>query len=384
MIDHHDGFDARGVELHTPLSTCADRPNIQSPVLVSCYFPMAEFVRFFRFVCRALCIGLLTQTPLTTAAQAETTIIRMAFPAGAKEIFTYEFGVIELALAHADADYVLEVEEISGLTQSRLSNMLAHGKVDLMFSGYSAQRETDFLQVDIPLTRGILGHRVFMTRADKIDALKRVTTIEQLQMFCIGAGNDWPDIRIMEDAGFCVELAMHSKLWEMLVNKRFDLMTRSIHEAYREREHLEETHPEIVLDESVMLVYPFDFFIYVNRKDTGLRQILTNALLKAYDDGTFMDHYNSNPAIHTALEAIGDGRRVFRIENSTMSQHTRNIDDRFWQDRLTPNDLRGHIDTAANVGPPEAPAEYPDRQPACRGHSSQAHPLAMVRLPPHR
>ncbi len=285
-------------------------------------------MRFVTFICWVICVGLLVQP--TAMATTNTKTLKMAFPMGATKLFAYEFGVIEMALEFAEEDYVLEVEEIDGLTQSRLSEMLSNGDVDLMFSGYSTNRENTFLQVNIPMTRGILGHRAFMIHGDKKDALTHVKTIEQLRQFCVGTGTDWPDADIMEKNGFCVERAPRNKLWEMLENKRFDLLTRAIHEAYRELPEVQAKYPQIVLNETVILAYPFDFFIYVPKQNTHLWQIVTNGLLEAYRTGAFMEHFRNDPAIRRGIQAMQSGRQTFHIENQAMDAATRTIDARFW------------------------------------------------------
>ena len=81
-----------------------------------------KILRFLTFICWVVCVGLLVQP--AAMATTNTKTLKMAFPMGAKKFFAYEFGVIEMALEFAEGDYVLEVEEIDGLTQSRLMVML--------------------------------------------------------------------------------------------------------------------------------------------------------------------------------------------------------------------------------------------------------------------
>ena len=206
-------------------------------------------------------------------AQAET--LNIAFPSGLKELFKYEFNVIKLALENSDADMSLNVTEIDGLSGSRLVEMLKAGETDVIFGGYSPQRNESLLQINIPMTRGMLGHRVFMTHRDNLPALRQVKTLTDLKQFCIGAGSDWPDADIMEQNGFCVDRAPRNRLWDMLENKRFPLLTRAAHEAFRELPDLQRKYPDLVLVPDISLVYKFDFFIYVRKGNAQLQQLLT-------------------------------------------------------------------------------------------------------------
>jgi hypothetical protein len=259
-------------------------------------------------------------------------IVRMAFPAGAVDFFKYEFGVIELALEHADGDFRLVIEEFPSMTQSRIGSMMLNEQVDVMFTGYSVERETRFLQVNFPMTRGLLGYRVFLTQADSLSSLKQVRSLEQLKKFCIGTGSDWPDASIMEKNGFCVDRAPRDRLWAMLANKRFDLLSRAAHEGLREIDTIQQQYPNVVLSASTVLAYPFDLFIYVNRNNERLHRILTEGLSRAYSTGDFMRHFLSNPNLRHALETLQDpDTHIIRIENPDMSKKSRDIDPALWE-----------------------------------------------------
>lgn len=259
-------------------------------------------------------------------------IVRMAFPAGAVDFFRYEFGVIELALEHADGDFRLVIEEFPSMTQARISSMMLNEQVDVMFTGYSIERENTFLQVDFPMTRGLLGYRVFLTQVESLPALKQVRSLEQLKKFCVGTGSDWPDASIMEKNGFCVDRAPRDRLWAMLANKRFDLLSRAVHEGFREIDTIQQQYPNVVLSASTVLAYPFDLFIYVNRNNERLHRILTEGLSRAYSTGDFMRHFLSNPDLRQALETLQSAdTHIIRIENPDMSQKSREIDPALWE-----------------------------------------------------
>lgn len=267
---------------------------------------------------------------LNQPARAET--FTMVVSPQAKNLFSYEFGVIEMALKYADGDHVLEIIEIPGLSRSRVFEMLTAGEVSITFAGYSKEREERFLQVDYPMTRGMLGHRVFMTQPDKINALSNVKSLAELQRFCIGSGSDWPDADILEKNGFCVVRAPRNQLFAMLEHGgRFDLLTRAVHEAYWEIEKFKKDGVAIALDENLMVVYPYDFFLYVRKDDLVRHAILEQGLQRAYASGAFMAHFTSHPTMVRALEELRPSvRKVFHVENPEMSVRTRNIDPGLW------------------------------------------------------
>ena len=265
-------------------------------------------------------------------AQAET--LNIAFPSGLKELFKYEFNVIKLALENSDADMSLNVTEIDGLSGSRLVEMLKAGETDVIFGGYSPQRNESLLQINIPMTRGMLGHRVFMTHRDNLPALRQVKTLADLKQFCIGAGSDWPDADIMEQNGFCVDRAPRNRLWDMLENKRFPLLTRAAHEAFRELPDLQRKYPDLVLVPDISLVYKFDFFIYVRKGNAQLQQLLTTGLERAYASGAFMKNFERDPSISHALAELSRLPYTFTIRNPILDPTTQNIDPKYWHGNL--------------------------------------------------
>ena len=69
----------------------------------------------------------------------------------------------------------------------------------------------------------------------------------------------------------------------------------------------------------------------MNSENSGRWQTLADGLLEAYRTGAFMENMRNAPAIARALDALKTERRhVFNIENTIMSETTKNIDDRFW------------------------------------------------------
>ncbi|WP_417814453.1 hypothetical protein [Thalassospira alkalitolerans] len=267
---------------------------------------------------------------LNQSAWAET--FKLALPPGVKGLFSYELEVLDMALKYADGDHTFEFVEIPGLTQFRVFELLDDGEVSVTVNSYSQEREERFLQVNYPLTRGLLGQRVFLTNPDKADVLSNVTSLVELKRFCIGVSNDWPDASILEDNGFCVVRAPRKQLFAMLESHRFDILATTVKQAASELALSKKNGYDFVLDKSLMLAYPYDFFLYVRKDDVMRHKILEQGLARAYASGAFMEHFNSDPVIIRALEeAQLSNRRMFNIENPEMGSGTRNIPPLLWQ-----------------------------------------------------
>lgn len=255
---------------------------------------------------------------------------KLGISRGHEDVFAYEISVIKLGLANAPGNHNLELVLLKNTPQERFLNLLEHGeKINLFFTGYSREREQQFLQIDIPLTRGLLGHRIFMTRKDT--SLENVKSLSDLKKFRIGSGIGWPDTEIFNHAGFDVSQASYQNLWKMLAHKRYDLFNRGINEAYVELGKQKKDGLDFAIDPYLCVTYPFDHFIYLNRRSEDLYHILKTGLEQAYKNGQFMEHFINHPTIAHALQISKMAeRRTFRIPNPLLSPRAQAIPDQYW------------------------------------------------------
>ena len=265
--------------------------------------------------------------------QAQAEVFRLAILHGDVEVFDYEIGVVKLALEYADGDHQLELVLLPRTPQERLLRLMEDGtEINVFFTGHSPAREQHFLQVDFPMTRGLLGNRIFITRPDMLSALQRVETSDDLKQFSVGSGTDWPDTTIFRESGFNVVSSTYANLWNMLENERFDIFNRGIHEAFVEIEQQRDQGHDLVIDHSVQVIYPFDYFLYVNRTDIRRHAILTQGLQRAHDRGAFDIYFNNHPMIKRVLEDTRmSERKHFFIDNPGMSERLRNLPSDYWR-----------------------------------------------------
>lgn len=268
---------------------------------------------------------------IPTSGQAE--VFRLAILHGDVDVFDYEIGVVKLALEHADGDHQLELVLLQGTPQDRLLLLMEEGReINVFFTGHSPERERLYLQVDFPMTRGLLGNRIFITRPDVVPALSRVKTLDDLKEFSIGSGTDWPDTKVFRENGFNVVASSYANLWNMLENNRFDIFNRGLHEAFVEIKQQQAKGRDLVIDQTVQVIYPFDYFLYVNRDDQVRWDILQQGLERAQKSGAFDAYFNNHPMIKQVLEDSKVTKRTqFAIGNPGMSQRLLELPAEYWQ-----------------------------------------------------
>jgi hypothetical protein len=250
----------------------------------------------------------------------------------------YFWRITRAALDAADGDHALSHHVFqSDIPQTRLLRSLVDNTAPfhVTFTGHQIGREELLHQIDIPLTRGLFGYRVFVIRRTDANKFQNVNTLDDLvHKISLGSGASWPDTAILRSAGFSVKTGSTVTLWSMLEHGRFEAFPRSIYEVgfeLKDRNYMAGDAP-LMVEQSVMLFYPFDLFFYLAPTDTVRADILTQGLHRIYENGEFMRIFNSEETV-TAAMAIAEAhkRKVFKIANPLGSERVQNIPERYWQ-----------------------------------------------------
>eukprot|EP00163_Fabomonas_tropica_P025899 TRINITY_DN4580_c0_g1_i1.p1 TRINITY_DN4580_c0_g1~~TRINITY_DN4580_c0_g1_i1.p1 ORF type:complete len:290 (-),score=18.98 TRINITY_DN4580_c0_g1_i1:127-996(-) len=250
---------------------------------------------------------------------------------GDEEVYKYEISVIRLALEYAPGDHTLELVPMVDTSQDRVFRLMEseESEVNVFFSGYSPRRKARFLQVDVPLTRGLLGYRLLVAREDRLPEFAHVNTLEDLQSYSIGSGIGWPDNDYLEANGLEVVASQYANLWRMLQKNRFDLFHRGIQEVFEELRRPEAEGLAVV--PGIVLAFRFDYFIYVNARRQDLHDILEEGLQRAFDSGALTRNFNNSPRIKEALrDSHLDQRTVIPLQ---LPQAYRTLDEipaKYW------------------------------------------------------
>ncbi|SDE69107.1 hypothetical protein [Kordiimonas lacus] len=268
--------------------------------------------------------------------QAETFRIEAPPPDGH---FDYEVKLLQIALAHASGDHSLvlvEPDDERPANQGRMLRQFADGKspYNILFSGYSPEREDMLEMVYIPLTRGLLGHRLLFIEEKTDSLLASIDTLAQFKsLVTLGMAISHPERPIYEYNGLQVTSAPSDSQWQLLARGRFHALLFGVDEAFpllalKGGQHGNAT---ITVSGQVRISYLYDSFFFVAKGDSKRAAIVTEGLLAAYDSGAFMAHFSNYPAIKQGLEIVAaHDRRVFWINNPYTSSRMRAIPGRFW------------------------------------------------------
>ncbi len=245
-------------------------------------------------------------------------------------IHEYRWKLLELALAHAPDGPTPLTPYTEVITQNRAVQLLQSGGIDVIALGTSTERESQMLPIKIDILRGILGYRIFIIRATDQQRIAHMNEQMLRKQLTFGLNNQWADLPVMRANGLTVETSTgYESLFGMLVANRFDAFPRGLNEAARELEERKLNYPQLALEKTKALFYPFPVYFWVNKDNKALAQRIEHGLKLALADGSFrklFEMYHANEIATLAKE----NRQVVRLSNPTLPPSSPEPDTRWW------------------------------------------------------
>jgi hypothetical protein len=252
------------------------------------------------------------------------------FPAG--PIYEYRWKLLELALAHAQegpasTQLLPYAEEV---TQNRGMQLLQSGAIDVIALGTNAERESQMLPIKIDILRGIVGFRVFVIRAADQSRIAKMDAQALRQQLTFGLNSQWADVPVMRANGFTLETSTsYENLFGMLAAKRFDAFPRGLNEAARELEERKLSYPQLAVEQTKALFFPFPIYFWVNKDNQALAQRIERGLTLALADGSFRKLFETYHAKEIAALAE-EKRQVIRLNNPILPPGNPEPDTHWW------------------------------------------------------
>jgi ABC-type amino acid transport substrate-binding protein len=213
----------------------------------------------------------------------------------------------------------------------------ATGKLTVMYLDTTPEHERDLLPVRIPVDRNLVGFRIFLIRKEDQAKFDSVRSLDDLRQYTVGLGSDWIDVRIFRANNFRVVTGSnYDGLFDMLINKRFDIFSRGANEVVDEYEERAEQMPDLHIEETVMLFYraPMYFWFSRSREGEALAARVREGMMRMIEDGTYDEIFGRYYG--HAIERLNlKNRKTFRINNPFLVPKTPVKDKRLWFDPQT-------------------------------------------------
>lgn len=261
-------------------------------------------------------------------AAAETTL--RYFPSGS--IYEYRWKLLELVLAHtqeAEGEVRL-LPYAEDVTQNRGVSLLQSGAIDVIALGTNNEREEKMRPVKIDILRGIVGFRLLVIRNKDQERIARMDDQSLRKQLVFGLNSQWADLPIMSANGFSVVTSSnYENLFEMLAGGRFDAFPRGLNEAQRELDERKQDFPQLAIEKSKALFFPFPIYFWVNKDNTALAQRIERGLKLALADGSFRRLFETYHAAEIAA-LRKENRHIILMYSPILPAGTAQPDTSWW------------------------------------------------------
>ncbi len=206
------------------------------------------------------------------------------------------------------------LDEYPGDEESQVFKEKGHD-LFVTIAGNQKFKEGDMIVIPHLLTKNLLGYRVPIIRDEDTGLFEEITEPEDLQMLTHGIPETWSDAVIFRRNGYSVvEEGSFDDIFDRLKNGLFDYSAYGANEVLGVYENRASRHEGLIIEQNILLFYPFPLVFYVNpdlpklaeRIEEGMQKIISSGKL----DAIFEEHYGN------IIEQLNlDNRRLFVLEN---------------------------------------------------------------------
>ena len=143
----------------------------------------------------------------------------------------------------------------------------------------------NYLSIDIPLCKGLLGHRVLIVREQDVNSFDCIAAA-QLRDKVMGIAATWADAELFRENGYNVnEKGDLAGLFTMLENKECDYLAFGANEIQGLYDSYCSSSETLAIEPKLLVYYPFPLVFYVNPNKPELFEDLKAHLIHARDSG---------------------------------------------------------------------------------------------------
>jgi len=272
-----------------------------------------------------ICFGVL---PTTINAKQQISILNVEDPRNQLIVDIFELALDNSAIA-GNYEFTTVKEQ---LTEARIVDFVEQGKLTVAWLGTQLSYEERLKPIRIPILKGMLGHRIFIIRAEDQPRFDRVNSIEDLKRIPLGQGRFWGDTKVLREANMrVVDPVKYESLFHMLEGGRFDFFPRALHEPWNEVSRW--SNLNLAIENKILLVYPFALYFFVSHDNPEMAQLIEAGFRQAINNGSYNQLFFNDPTIKQTLQQSNlKQRKVFRLENPFMHAKTPIDDKALWLD----------------------------------------------------
>lgn len=258
--------------------------------------------------------------PLAPAWAQPRRLLIPRVSARAELAHSYPALLLEQALAAAGMPVALsQTDEL--IPQNRALQALgrASGRLDVVWTMTSVERERQARPIRVPLFKGLFGWRLLLAVPAMAERLRHVQTPDELRRFSMVQGLDWPDTAILRANGLqVISSPTYDAMFKQLRLGRADAFPRSLEEVWWE---LQRYGQGLAVVPDLCLHYPTAIYYFVAPGDDELATAIEAGLQRLRTSGAFDRLFMRHHGEDIARAQLGS-RRVISLHNPLLPKQT--------------------------------------------------------------
>ncbi|MBW3694960.1 hypothetical protein EK599_04605 [Vibrio sp. T187] len=220
-----------------------------------------------------------------TISYADPHSITLKLPAVKDNIHLYYHELLQRSLALIGVELVIEIPT-EHIPQKRMVKMVEKDQLSLIWLIQTDERDKKYGYIDVPLTNGLIGHRVLLIPKGSQRYYQSISDLSELQKSGLvgGLGMNWYDEKVWKanDLPVYIQDGEWRALYEMLSGSgEVNYFPRGVTEVVNEALF----NPQLEIEKSLLLVYERDFRFYLSESATRYQPVLERALQHARKTG---------------------------------------------------------------------------------------------------
>lgn len=245
------------------------------------------------------------------------------FNAEGLDMSAYYEDVIRLALEKtrtSHGDFVIQHRSFEASVDRIKVLLQTAAGVDVIWATVTPERTQAMRHVPVDLLRDLNNYRALLVRKNDLPYFQTVASLDDLRKFKLGNGSNWTDTKIMQFNSFPVITAVdYSLLIKMLSAKRFDYITRGLHEVGMDLLMFPSANIAVVPDVVLKYSNPVSYGLFVRKSDEALAQRLELGLAQARDDGSLQALFDQMKLFQAGKEVMHNKPRIIELNNSAIT-----------------------------------------------------------------
>lgn len=240
----------------------------------------------------------------------------------------YPLALLDLALQKTGVRYELKPTTKLLRQEKALKHLEENLEINIIWSMTDVQREQDLLPIRIPITKGLIGWRVFLARKDSLFLKAPINDLNKLLSFSPVQGISWPDTKILQANGFNVNTGRdYLEVVQMINNRLGDFFPRSVIEVIPELKN--QYSKNLSLRKGIAIHYPAATYFFTNKQNLTLSKLIKTGLERAIADGSFEKLFNEHYG--ETIRKLDFGNALyFRLANPLLPPLTPLANKEYW------------------------------------------------------